>query len=96
MKMDILDFGTPETAVRFTVGYQEATLLMDACSALRETRFPGVLEKLPRMFDEEDLARVLGNEEDVNALLAIFEAEQALHQALHLFPGGHSHEHDEE
>jgi hypothetical protein len=96
MKMDILNFGAEETAVRFTLGYAEATLLMDACAALRDARFPGVMEKLPRMFDEEDLARVLGNEEQVNDLMAIFECEQAFHQALHMFPGGHSHEHDEE
>lgn len=91
MKMDILDFGTHDTTVRFTCDAQESSLLMAACAALREARFPGVMDKLPRMFDDEDLARVLGNEEQVNELMAIFEAEQVFHQALHMFPGGHDH-----
>ena len=91
MKLDILNLGTHETLARYTLDARESELLMMACSALRESRFPGVLDKLPATFDEEDLARVLGNEEDAAELLAIFEAEQTFHQALHLFPGGHAH-----
>lgn len=92
--MDILAFGTDETAARFTCDYSECLTLMEACAALRHARFPGVLEKLPQMFDEEDLARAVGNEEQASALMAIFELEQALHQSLHMFPGGHDHGHD--
>lgn len=91
MKLDILNFGEPDSLARYTTNHGESALLMEACAALREARFPGVMDKLPRTFDEEDLARVLGNEEDVAELLAIFELEQAFHQALHLLPGGHAH-----
>ena len=91
MRMDVLNFGTEETQVRFTLDSPECMLLMDACAALREARFPGLMSKLPRMFDEEDLARVMGSEEAAAEVMGIFELEQAFHQALHLFPGGHDH-----
>ncbi|HEY9720711.1 MAG TPA: hypothetical protein V6D47_01775 [Oscillatoriaceae cyanobacterium] len=91
MQLDILNLGTPETQARVLLNHAETLVLMEACQALRDARFPGVLDKLPRMFDEEDLARVVGNEEDMQALMGILEAEQAFHQALHLFPEGHAH-----
>lgn len=94
MQMDILGFGTDDAMARFTLGYDECALLMEACAALRESRFPGVMEKLPRMFDEQDLARAVGNEEAASSLMAAFELEHAFHQALHMFPGGHDHGHD--
>jgi hypothetical protein len=93
--MDVLNFGTEDTQVRYTFDSPECMLLMDACAALREARFPGILAKLPRMFDDEDLARVMGSEEAAADVMAIFEMEQAFHQALHMFPGGHDHgDHD--
>lgn len=95
MQMDIINFGMPETQARFTLGYEECANLMAACAALREAKFPGVLNKLPHMFDEEDLAKALGNEEQVAELMGVFELEQAFHQALHLFPQGHHHGHDD-
>lgn len=94
MQMDILAFGTDETTARFTLGYDECMLLMQACNALRESRFPGVMDRLPQMFDEDDLARALGNSEQAESMMQVFELEQAFHQALHLFPGGHDHGHD--
>jgi hypothetical protein len=94
MKMDILDFGTENTVARYSTNKVESAILMEACAALREARFPGALDRLPRMFDEEDLAAALGNEEAAAEFLAIMDLEQAFHQALHLFPGGHSHGHE--
>lgn len=94
MQMDILNFGTDETAVRFTVDNQEATILMEACAALREAKFPGMLDKLPRMFDDEDVAKAVGNEEQANQLMGLLELEQTFHQSLHMFPGGHDHGHE--
>ncbi len=96
MKLDILDFGSEETRARFTCDAQEAMLLMDACAALREARFPGVLRRLPQMFDEDDMTRILGNEEEAATMMGILELEQSFHQALHLFPGGHEHGEDYE
>lgn len=96
MRLDILDLGTENTACRVTLNYDECMLLMQAASALRDARYPGLLSKLPQMFDEEDVARVLGSAQDANDALAVFELEQAFHQALHLFPGGHDHGHDDE
>jgi hypothetical protein len=95
MKLDILNFGTEETLARYATNKQESAMLMEACAALRDARFPGVMDRLPRMFDEEDLARAVGSEEQAAEFLAILDMEQAFHQALHLFPGGHSHDHDE-
>lgn len=95
MKLDIMNFGTEETLARYTCDGQESMLLMDACAALREARFPGIMSKLPRMFDEDDVARILGNQEEASTLLGILELEQSFHQALHLFPGGHDHADDE-
>ena len=95
MKLDILNIGTEETTARYVTNKQESALLMEACAALRDARFPGVMDKLPRMFDEEDLARALGSEDQAAEFLAILDLEQAFHQALHLFPGGHSHDHDD-
>ena len=63
MKMDILAFGTEDTVARYTTNKVESAILMEACAALREARFPGALDRLPRMFDEDDLAAALGNEE---------------------------------
>ena len=95
MRMDVLNFGTEDTQVQYTFDSQECMMLMDACAALREARFPGVLQKLPRMFDEEDLAKAMGSEEAAAQVMGIIELEQAFHQALHMFPGGHDHgEHD--
>ena len=91
MQMDILAFGTEETSARVTLNYAECSILMEACASLREARFPGVMEKLPHMFDEDDLAKALGNEEQAAALMSIFEVEQSFHQALHMFPQGHDH-----
>jgi hypothetical protein len=91
--MDILNFGTEETACRVTLGYDECMRLMAACSALREQRFPGVMEKLPRMFDENDLAKLVGNPQTAEELMNVLELEQAFHQALHMFPQGHDHGH---
>lgn len=95
MKLDILNFGTEEALARYATSKQESTMLMEACAALRDARFPGVMDRLPRMFDEEDLARAVGSEEQAAEFLAILDMEQAFHQALHLFPGGHSHDHDD-
>lgn len=94
MKMDILNFGTEETVARYATNKMESALLMEACAALRDARFPGAMDRLPRMFDEDDLAQALGNEEQAAEFLAILDLEQAFHQALHLFPGGHSHGHE--
>ena len=94
MKLDILNLGTEDTIARYTTTKEESAMLMEACAALRDARFPGVMDKLPRMFDEEDLARALGSEEQAAAFLAILDMEQAFHQALHMFPGGHAHDHD--
>lgn len=96
MRLDMLDLGTENTACRVTLSYDECMLLMQASAALREQRFPGLLGRLPQMFDEEDVAKVLGSAQDAGEALGIFEFEQAFHQALHLFPGGHDHGHDDE
>ena len=94
MKMDILNFGTEDTVARYSTNQIESAILMEACAALRDAKFPGAMDRLPRMFDEDDLAQALGNEEQAAEFLAILDLEQAFHQALHLFPGGHSHGHD--
>ena len=91
MIMDILAFGTEDTAARFTLDYNECATLMEACANLRDQRYPDVLQKLPPMFDDDDLAKAVGSAEGAKGLMAIFELEQALHQALHMFPQGHSH-----
>jgi hypothetical protein len=94
MNLDILNFGTEETAARVTLGYDECMLLMNACGALRDKRFPGVLDKLPRSFDDNDLAKAVGGDaKAAEALMGIFELEQSFHQALHMFPQGHDHGH---
>lgn len=95
MKLDILNLGTEDTVARYSTTKDESALLMEACAALRDARFPGAMDKLPRMFDEEDLAKALGSEEQAAEFLALLDLEQAFHQALHMFPGGHSHDHDE-
>ncbi|MDB5099548.1 MAG: hypothetical protein JWM80_3969 [Cyanobacteria bacterium RYN_339] len=94
MNMDLLNFGTEDTAARVTLGYDECKLLMDACSALREAQFPGLMEKLPRQFDENDLTKAVGEPAKAAALMNIFELEQSFHQALHMFPQGHDHGHN--
>jgi hypothetical protein len=91
--MDILNFGTEDTGIRVTLGYDECMRLMAACNALREQRFPGVMDKLPRMFDENDLTKAMGNAEAAGELMGILELEQSFHQALHMFPQGHDHGH---
>jgi hypothetical protein len=96
MQMDVLNIGTDDTRVRYTLNRRECELLMEACASLRELRFPGALDDLPQMFDEEDLARSLGSESSAQEVLGFIELEQAFHQALHLFPGGHCHSEDEE
>ncbi|MEB3195852.1 MAG: hypothetical protein VKP62_01475 [Candidatus Sericytochromatia bacterium] len=91
MRMDVLNLGTDETQVRYTLNRQECETLMEACASLRELRFPGVLDKMPQMFDEADLVKAMGAKSDAQAVLELIDLEQAFHQALHMFPGGHSH-----
>jgi len=95
MQMDVLNLGSDETRMRYTMDRRECEILMEACASLRELRYPGVLDNLPQMFDEADLVQSMGSESAAQEVLAFFELEQAFHQALHLFPGGHSHGDDE-
>ncbi|MEB3223546.1 MAG: hypothetical protein VKS61_15840 [Candidatus Sericytochromatia bacterium] len=92
MQFDMLNLGTEETLARYTLVRAECELLMDAASALREARFPGLLDRLPRHFGDEELLAAVGSEEAAADVMALLELEGAFHHALHMFPGGHSHD----
>ncbi|MEB3328310.1 MAG: hypothetical protein VKQ33_03655 [Candidatus Sericytochromatia bacterium] len=91
MQFDMLNLGTEETLARYTLGRAECELLMEAASALREARFPGLLDKLPRHFGDEELVEAVGAEA-AEQVVALIELEGAFHHALHMFPGGHAHD----
>ncbi len=91
MKMDILNIGTDETEARYHCDSAESLLLMMACRALRENRFPGVIETLGRSFDSRAVRDALGNDEAAEQFVSLIQMEQQFHQALHLFPEGHDH-----
>ena len=92
MQFDMLNLGTEETLARYTMNRAECELLMDAANALREARYPGLLDRLPRHFGEEELIRAVGSQEAAGQVMALLELEGAFHHALHMFPGGHSHD----